>query len=446
MASIVIYAGSTAAADIRVNMGGSRYTDSLGNAWSADSGFNTGKVSSRKVGILDTTDDPLYHQQRWDAGTAPELLYKFTVPNGDYAVNLHFAETFSGTFGSGLRVFDVAIEGALVLDNVDIFSQAGGANRPLTRNVPLVTVTDGQMNIEFIHQVQNPIVAAIEIVALGLSSDGPAPPPTVSPKLNIDNAIFHINHNNIPAGHVVTHNNITNWFLANRYKAGISNGGAIDIVSDPSGDPARGNVMRVFQSEGSFGLSDGLHGYSGGQWRSWPGKHDELYFAFDIYMEPGRLWSKIMKLPGFVGGDWANADGTHGFSTRSMLVSSRAYPNKPDGTLTEYSYYVGKKQGVRWANQGPEGQITLEPGQWYTIETYVKLNTPDRDDGQLKMWVDGIKVLGVSNRRWRAVNSLKLDGLYFTFGYGGGDKSFAAPEDQYNYYDNWILSTQPISH
>ena len=73
-------------------------------------------------------------------------------------------------------------------------------------------------------------------------------------------------------------------------------------------------------------------------------------------------------------------------------------------------------------------------------------NTPDRDDGQLKMWVDGIKVLGVSNRRWRAVNSLKLDGLYFTFGYGGGDKSFAAPEDQYNYYDNWILSTQPISH
>ena len=165
MASIVIYAGSTAAADIRVNVGGSRYTDSLGNAWSADSGFNTGKVSSRKVGILDTTDDPLYHQQRWDAGTAPELLYKFTVPNGDYAVNLHFAETFSGTFGSGLRVFDVAIEGALVLDNVDIFSQAGGANRPLTRNVPLVTVTDGQMNIEFIHQVQNPIVAAIEIVA-----------------------------------------------------------------------------------------------------------------------------------------------------------------------------------------------------------------------------------------------------------------------------------------
>ena len=269
-----------------------------------------------------------------------------------------------------------------------------------------------------------------------------------SPCSTLD-TIFCVNHDNVPAGHHVTDQDIINWFMSHPSRAGIINdstGGAIDIVADPSGDPSRGNVMRVFNSEGAYGFTNGLHGPSSGQWRSWPGEHDELYFAFDIYMEPGRLWSKIMKLPGFVGGDWANADGTHGFSTRSMLVSSRAYPNKPDGTLTEYSYYVGKKQGVRWANQGPEGQITLEPGQWYTIETYVKLNTPDRDDGQLKMWVDGIKVLGVSNRRWRAVNSLKLDGLYFTFGYGGGDKSFAAPEDQYNYYDNWILSTQPISH
>jgi hypothetical protein len=284
---------------------------------------------------------------------------------------------------------------------------------------------------------------------------------SVQPEANSDGVIFYINHDNVPAGQKVTDADITEWFLANQSKAGIINdrlsseGGAIDIVADPSGDPARGNVMRVFQSEGGHGFTDGLHGPSNGQWRSWPGKHEELYFAYDFYMTPNRLWSKAQKLPGLVGGDWAAAsggtkggapDGTNGFSARLQLFSTQAYPGKGDGALAQYTYYTDVVQKPMWYDDGPGGQINLEHGKWYTLESYIKLNTPGKSNGKMHAWVDGEMVLNRNNVKWRTVDSLKLDGVFISFGYGGSKDSFDAPEDQYNYFDNWVLSTQPITH
>ena len=181
----------------------------------------------------------------------------------------------------------------------------------------------------------------------------------------------------------------------------------------------------------------------------------ELYFAFDFYMEPGRAWTKGQKLPGLLGGDWAAGsggragglpDGTNGFSARLMMFSTQAYPSKGDGALGQYTYYTDTKQSVKWYNDGPEGQFLLERGKWYRIESYLKLNTPGVSNGSIKAWVDGVKVLEDNRIMWRRVSSLKLDGVFFTFGYGGGDDSWNASEDQYNYYDNWVLSSQPITH
>ena len=173
-----VFAASVWAVDIRVNAGGSQYTDGVGKVWAADTGFNTGKKSKAGVGvdIIGTTDDPLYQLQRYDAPAVPELSYSFTVPNGDYAINLHFAENYSGALGAGLRVFDVLVEGAPALNNVDIFSESGGANSALVRAIPTVTVSDGQLDIQFIHQVQNPIIGAIEILSLGGGTPDTSPP------------------------------------------------------------------------------------------------------------------------------------------------------------------------------------------------------------------------------------------------------------------------------
>jgi hypothetical protein len=77
---------------------------------------------------------------------------------------LHFAEIWGGTQGRGARVFDVSVEGRLVLDNLDIFAEVGGY-RALVKQVD-AEVGDGRLTVAFHHVVENPKVSAIEVLRL----------------------------------------------------------------------------------------------------------------------------------------------------------------------------------------------------------------------------------------------------------------------------------------
>jgi hypothetical protein len=147
---------------IRVNAGGGDYVDGNGNIWSADYGYNTGIQASTQHSISDTAYDILYKTERWDRSSSPELQYTFNVPTGNYTVNLHFADFYDGTAGVGLRVFDVLIEGELVLDDLDIYREVGH-DAALIKSFS-VAVTDGQLNIEFLREIQDPKISAIEIL------------------------------------------------------------------------------------------------------------------------------------------------------------------------------------------------------------------------------------------------------------------------------------------
>ncbi|HYF62086.1 MAG TPA: malectin domain-containing carbohydrate-binding protein, partial [Herpetosiphonaceae bacterium] len=108
------------------------------------------------------------YQTEWTGGQTngvPEggLAFRFEIPvgAGDYLVRLHFAEL--NKYSAGARVFDVRLEGATVLNQFDIWSAAGGANKAIVREFPL-TVGDGAVTIEFIRRVENAKISAIEIV------------------------------------------------------------------------------------------------------------------------------------------------------------------------------------------------------------------------------------------------------------------------------------------
>ena len=147
---------------IRVNAGGGEYTDANGKVWSADYGSNTGRLSSTTSSISGTTDEPLFQTARWDDDAAPEMQYSFDVPNADYTVNLYFAETYGGAAMVGGRVFDILMEDSLVQNDLDIYS-AVGEKTALIMSYN-VTVTDGQLNIEFLHQIEDTKICAIEIL------------------------------------------------------------------------------------------------------------------------------------------------------------------------------------------------------------------------------------------------------------------------------------------
>jgi len=154
-----------AAGVYRINAGDGNYTDSWGQEWQADQGFNTGSTFTTTTPIAGTSDPALFQSERWDPGGAPELQYSLPVPNGLYRVNLYFAEIYSGTQSVGARVFDVVMENTLVFDNLDIFAEVGG-NTALIKTVD-VEVTDGVLEIQFLHEVENPKVTAIEVFAVG---------------------------------------------------------------------------------------------------------------------------------------------------------------------------------------------------------------------------------------------------------------------------------------
>ncbi len=78
-----------------------------------------------------------------------------------YEVTLYFTESNPNNLKVGARVFDIAIEGLLEFDNLDIYREAG-ANTALLKTTT-VNVTDGQIDIRFLHQVKNPLIKAIQI-------------------------------------------------------------------------------------------------------------------------------------------------------------------------------------------------------------------------------------------------------------------------------------------
>jgi hypothetical protein len=163
--------GSVPEFTLRINAGGGKYTDGNGDVWFADFGYNTGHKSSPPAAIAGTADDVLFQTQRWDAKAGEELYYSFDVPDGDYVVNLYFAEAYSEVLYPGGRQFDILLNGSTVEYKLDIYDEVG-RNTAHMKSYE-VTVVGGQLNIEFIHGIENPTISAIEIISFAVKDPEP---------------------------------------------------------------------------------------------------------------------------------------------------------------------------------------------------------------------------------------------------------------------------------
>ena len=155
----------------RINAGGGAVGD-----FQADAFFNTGRLYTTTA-TIDMTQVPgvpmqLFQSTRWDAPTDGELQYSIPVDPGQYEVRLYFAEIYSRVFNVGGRVFDVSLEGTLVLDNFDVFVAAGGGNRAIVKS--FMVNSDANLNIDFGHVVENPDIMGIEIIRhTTITNEGP---------------------------------------------------------------------------------------------------------------------------------------------------------------------------------------------------------------------------------------------------------------------------------
>jgi len=185
----------------RVNCGGTNYTDTHGNLWLADRDDAPGGAwgsrswaadydnvparfgSQREMfdPIAGTQDEALFQTYRYGR---EKLRYRFAVPNGEYRVELYFAEPWYGRGGgdcTGWRLFDVAVNGDTVIHNLDLWREAGYAHA--LKKVVSATVRDGLLEISFPRVASyQAVISAIAIATADLSARAPAdafthPPP-----------------------------------------------------------------------------------------------------------------------------------------------------------------------------------------------------------------------------------------------------------------------------
>jgi len=153
-----VITAQTQSSTVRVHACGAQYTDSAGSVWSADYGYLNGSCNPTSASISGTSDPTLYQAERYS--TTGSLTYQFAVANGTYNVTLKFAELYYTS--AGQRVFNVAINGAPVTTNLDIFAAAPGADRAYDVTYP-VAVTGGQVSIVLTGVTGYPKVNALQI-------------------------------------------------------------------------------------------------------------------------------------------------------------------------------------------------------------------------------------------------------------------------------------------
>lgn len=155
----------------RVNVGGPDFVDPAGRLWEADRYFagRRGIAFANDAPIRSAAGlEPVYQDQRYATPEQGELSYRFPVAAGDYVVRLHLAENSPQIDAPGKRVFGIRIEGEDVAPRMDVFATVGPL-RPLVKEFR-VAVVDGVLDVDLIHVVDNPSIAAIEVLP---ASGGP---------------------------------------------------------------------------------------------------------------------------------------------------------------------------------------------------------------------------------------------------------------------------------
>jgi len=172
----------------RVNAGGAAIPAFDGGvAWAADSGTdspwrNSGSnaagwnpVGSLTDNVPGSTPGEIFSTERWDPGSAGdgnEMEWAIPIASGtDVLVRLYLSNRCTCTEQAGQRVYDISIEGNVVLDNYDIVADVG---HDIGTMKEFAVTSDGAIDIDLGHVVENPLINGIEIVEV---NNAPAPEP-----------------------------------------------------------------------------------------------------------------------------------------------------------------------------------------------------------------------------------------------------------------------------
>ncbi|WP_370618060.1 PKD domain-containing protein [Mumia qirimensis] len=368
--------GSTATSNgnilYRVNAGGSTVgTVDAGPDWEADdqgsspyrnegsnaAGWGSGSTTDNTVPT--TTPNAVFDSERWSPSDDPAMNWAFAAPNGaPLQVRLFFSNRCSCTSGAGQRAFDVSIDGTKRLDNFDIVA-AVGDQRGTMRAFNITS--DGTVNIDFSHEVENPLINAIEIVrtdqappvpagnslrSIPLTTSGASPAVEVSTQGMDWSAV----RGAFVAGGKLWYGRTNSLF----YSRTISANGTLgpEVTIDPYNDPLWAGV--------SAGNNTGTYdGNRVGLYSQLPGVTSMAYSQGRLYYtrsgDANLYWRWFSTDSGIIGSDTFTANGGRSWNgTSGMFFANDAlYFVSTNGNLNRIGVSAGTPSGAVTVVDGP---------------------------------------------------------------------------------------------
>lgn len=167
---------------------------------------------------------------------------------------------------------------------------------------------------------------------------------------------------------------------------------------------------------------------------------DEIYFRYDLRFADDWDPQRGGKLPGIAGtygrAGWGGrkVNGRDGWSARGLFEGQRD-SRTPIGFYCYHADMRGR-YGSHW-RWDQEDRGRLENNRWYTITQYARLNTPGKNDGILRGWVDGQLAFEKTDIRFRDVETLKIETIWLNVYLGG---TWSAQSTHHLYVDNVTIS------
>ena len=141
------------------------------------------------------------------------------------------------------------------------------------------------------------------------------------------------------------------------------------------------------------------------------------------------------KLPGLAGGK-ANTGGHRptgdGWSSRYMW--------RRQGKLVVYLYHLD--QPTDYGDDQPLN-AAAPTGAWIRLTQHVRVNTPGRADGVLRVWIDGRPALARTDLRYRTDPAAVVNRFYFSTFYGGSGDQWSPERDGHAQFDDFRVQTTP---
>ena len=154
---------------VRIVARPSSFTDARSNEWLSDRYYVGGQYVARNDEIADTPDQALYRSERYG-----NFSYVIPVAEGStYAATLRFCEHWfgpgrPGNGGVGSRVFDVYMNGRVLLENFDILKEAGKPLRPVEKTFRnLKPNAQGKLIFQFVPVRNYALINGIAVIDEG---------------------------------------------------------------------------------------------------------------------------------------------------------------------------------------------------------------------------------------------------------------------------------------